>query len=259
MIARLLVTTTERCATSHAARAELVADRLGVDFVPRTEHLRPMMAARGATHAYVISTKGEALRDGQTELVIGPGLFHQLSDVGDMHPLARACRPVDGAPIETVVDATLGLGKDAIHLAELLGCTVLGLEASPILFSLVEAGLGRLALDERPWAAAARRVTAVLADSRDWLAGAPAGSADIVYLDPMFESPHKSAPGFGLLRDVALSGPLTPDWIAAATRVARRRVVVRLGKGEGAALTEGWSLVRGKSVDYKYLDVARSE
>ena len=58
------------------------------------------------------------------------------------------------------------------------------------------------------------------------LAAMPDSSADIVYFDPMFRKPGKSASSFDIVRQFAHVGALTASAIAQAKRVARRRVVV---------------------------------
>jgi hypothetical protein len=50
-------------------------------------------------------------------------------------------------------------------------------------------------------------------------------------LDPMMSKPKKASPGFLVLRDFAVPDRATPDLLLQARRVARRRVVLKLGKG----------------------------
>jgi hypothetical protein len=137
---------------------------------------------------------------------------------------------------DRVLDATLGLGADALVAAAAVGGrgAVVGLEASPLLAALTGAGLARLA-DE-----AARRVTVLHADAAAWLARAAAErprSFEVVVFDPMFRHGRAEPPGFDLVRRLGDPRPLAPATLAAARRVARRWVVVKDG-------TPGWDLAR---------------
>jgi 16S rRNA (guanine1516-N2)-methyltransferase len=136
-------------------------------------------------------------------------------------------------PGDAVLDATLGLGMDALVAAEAVGPAgrVLGVEASPALAALVAEGLRRHGSD------AARRIEVVAADAADVLARAPPRSFDVVVFDPMFREPRAGAPGFDLVRRLAEPRPLAPELLGRAREVARRWVVVKDG-------TPGWDLAR---------------
>ncbi len=204
-------------------------------------NLAPLLARRADPLAYVISRAREALCAPGAELTTGPGMFHHVLDLGARHPLAIA---VGNAA--SVVDGTLGLAKDALHIAQLTGAAVTGLEGSLPLATLAEAGLQRLARDGAPWSPAAARVTVVAADAREWLA-TRLRCVDVVYLDPLFETPGQAAPGFELLRRLALPTPLE-HLLEVARRAAKLRVVVRLPRA--VALPPGATRVRGQAVDY---------
>jgi 16S rRNA (guanine1516-N2)-methyltransferase len=127
------------------------------------------------------------------------------------------------APGERVLDATLGFGQDARVAARLVGPTggVVGLESSLPLAVLAEATLAR----ERSERSAAIEV--LHQECGDFLAGTAAGTFDVVLFDPMFGRALASQPGFELLRRHANPGPLTPQMLADARRVARRLVLVK--------------------------------
>ena len=173
---------------------------------------------------------------------------------GRGHPLIEAVCPSGEAPPERVIDATLGLAKDALHVATVLGCPVTGLERVRLLCCLAEDGLAQLAREDRPWSAGARRVEVVEADAAVWLAAQPTASADVVFLDPMFPRPRPAAAGFELLRAVAWPAPLSPALLREATRVARR-VVLKVPAGDPADAhspdARAWTRrVSGTQLDY---------
>jgi hypothetical protein len=136
-------------------------------------------------------------------------------------------------PGDTVIDATLGLGADALVAAAACGPggRVVALEASPVLAAWVAEGLRRL--DAEP----ARRIEVRAGDHLAALAALPARSADVVVFDPMFRHARAEPGGFDLVRALADPRPLSGEAVAEARRVARRAVVVKDG-------APGWDLAR---------------
>jgi 16S rRNA (guanine1516-N2)-methyltransferase len=136
-------------------------------------------------------------------------------------------------PGDEVLDATLGLGADALVAAAACGPggRVVGLEASPTLAAWVAEGLRRL--DAEP----ARRIEVRSGDHAAHLAALPAASFDVVLFDPMFRHGREAPGGFDLVRRLADPRPLEAAALAAARRVARRWVVVKDG-------APGWDLAR---------------
>ena len=90
----------------------------------------------------------------------------------------------------TVVDATAGLGRDALVLAS-LGAKVTLVERQPAVAALLADGLRRAALDPELADWLPERMQLVFAASQQALTELP--SPDVVYLDPMFPAREKSA------------------------------------------------------------------
>jgi hypothetical protein len=136
-------------------------------------------------------------------------------------------------PGDAVLDATLGLGMDALVAAGTVGAAgrVVGIELSPALAALVAEGLARLQLEP------ARRVEVVAGEAGEVLAGMAPRSFDVVLFDPMFRHGRAQGPGFDLVRRLGDARPLSPESLARARCVARRWVVVKDG-------TPGWDLAR---------------
>ncbi len=252
----LVVTTGQDPPSGLVERAREVAARCGLAYVPRTDSLPRVLRRCGAEGAYVVTTPLAEIRARGQHLSAHPSTARVCLHTGRRHPLLRAVAPADGAPVRHVVDATLGQAKDALHLAAVLGCRVTGLERAPLLACLAEDGLARFAArGEAPWAEAAPRIAVEVADAETWLAERPAGSADVVYLDPMFPSPLEAGAGFDLLRALAHPAPLTPGLLAEARRVAAQRVVLKVPAGLRPADLEVdpgvWSArVQGRRLDY---------
>lgn len=182
-----------------------------------------MFEDSNAVHLYVVARAHDELRDaGGNACFVQEGLLASKLTTGRAHPFLRAIGEAD-----SVVDGTLGLANDALHIATVLGCTVRGIEGSALLHALQEEGLPRLA---RTWPAAAA-ITTEHGLAHEVLATMASASIDVVSLDPMMSRPKKSTPSFSLLRDFALADRASPALLREAARVARKRVVLKLGKG----------------------------
>lgn len=223
----MIVTTSVNAGERERRRAEDVAARCGVPFVPRRG---PPVGL-----AYVVGRDRERLAEGVRSVSVGRGLLHARRAAGLAHPYLRAI-----GPARRVVDATLGLAQDALHVADVLGAEVTGIEASPAVHALCEEGLARLLRDGL---AAAGRVRLVSGDARRVLA--EVGEADVVVMSPMYDAPETAAPGFDLLRRVAHADRFDDDWLAAAWAIAPR-VVVKVPRGTAVG-----TCVRGAGADYQ--------
>lgn len=179
-------------------------------------------------YLYVVQRAHDEVRDvaGHT-CFVQEGLLSSKLTTGREHPYMRAILG-DDAQVASVLDGTLGLANDALHAATVLDCGVRGIEGAPLLHALLEEGVPRLA--RTGWPAAAR-ISVELGNTLDVLRACADGEVDVVTLDPMMSRAKKSAPSFSLLRDFALAERATPELLAEASRVARRRVVLKLGKG----------------------------
>lgn len=138
--------------------------------------------------------------------------------------LARACGV--GSDV-SVLDAMAGFGLDGLTLARLGGLVTM-CEQHPLVFPLLEDGVGRLAPD----LLVGGRIVLHRMDVMDQLAAET--RYDVVYLDPMFSArgargksalPNKRAQY--LAEMVGNCGQDLEELLAAARRCARRRVVLK--------------------------------
>ena len=148
-----------------------------------------------------------------------PSMARRLRTARRTDPLPRAVG-MHRRRVERLVDATAGLGRDAMVLAS-LGCTVTALERVPALCMLLH-----LAAD-----AAALPVEVVQTDAVSWLQRArdAAEAPDVVYLDPMFSEQGKAQVKKEMQACRALAGPAEDahQLLAAARAAARDRVIVK--------------------------------
>lgn len=221
-------------------RARRLARELKVPFVERRRkglsHLAeaptlrlPGFAAVSARPVVVVERSGLAVWVGETRLVYHPGMaLHRLRQLerGLSDPMLEAMALEGG---ETVIDATLGLGSDALVAAYAVGEAgkVVGLEAVAILAVLVREGLKSYPWPQADYREAADRIEVRIDDHLRFLEGAQPGSADVVYFDAMFERPLSGSASMVAWRRLARPGAVLPQALALARRVARRRVVVK--------------------------------
>ena len=148
---------------------------------------------------------------------------------GPMARRVRTARRTDSLPraigmhrrrVERIIDATAGLGRDAMVLSA-LGCAVTAIERVPALCFLLQ-----VAVKE-----SAANIDVVHGDAVEWLRAHAEGAdpAAVVYLDPMFSDPKKAQVKKEMQACRALAGPPTDTsaLLAAARAAARDRVVVK--------------------------------
>lgn len=230
-----LVTTSSKGTPTAIHRAETLSRRFGIPYVPRRGPLHPLLKGR---MAYLVERSKESVTDGVRKLFVDVGLLHAKVASGDRHPLIRALGGCD-----TVIDGTLGLAGDALHLAAVLGADVHAAELSPVVRELAIDGLARLSSGK--WADVASRIVVHEGSAHD-LCGSM--RADAVFLAPMFTAPAAAAPGYDLFRSIADHQICDAATLAEAKRAADR-VVVRVEKG-GPAPGPDMTALRGKAVDY---------
>jgi hypothetical protein len=239
---RLAVTTTHVVDGARQERAAALAARFSCPLLPRAAFAR-MARDHDVDCFYVVRPEREELRTAAppptgASTHVQPGLMPTKLGEGLRHPLIRAVRGAvdaaddpDAADVDSVFDGTLGLANDAVHVAAVTGARVVGCEGSVVLHALLEEGLPRIAASSEPWAEAAARITLTHGDSAEVLARMADDSVDVVVLDPMMSRRKRSAPSFLLLRDFAVPDRASPRLLHEARRVARRRVVLKLGRG----------------------------
>lgn len=140
--------------------------------------------------------------------------------------IAKACGLKSGQT-PSVIDATAGLGRDAMVLAS-LGCQVSLIERCPAVFALLQDGYRRAchSLEIGDWVN--ERISLHQGHGPQLLPTLP--SHDVVYLDPMFPHRQKSAQvkkEMRVFQQVVGDDPDADELLEAALAVAQKRVVVK--------------------------------
>lgn len=218
---RIAVSTCYDPTDAHRARAHALGERFAAPVVERRA-FDAMFLATGATHLYVVGRAREEVRAREGSCFVQEGLLATKLHEGAHHPFVRAL-----GPCTSVVDCTLGLANDALHAATVLRCSVLGVEGSPVIHALLQEGLPRISRSHP----GGLRIDLIHGDALEVLRGLADRSRDVVFLDPMMSRPGRSAPSFEVLRAFAVPEPASAELLREAARVARSRVVLKLGKG----------------------------
>jgi len=234
-----------------AERAESLAGRLGLELVDEDR-----WKERGDL-ALVFEDGRLALCDRDTPRGRGVAtdfgrvpIRHGQVQVSRQQPLGR----VFGAKVETIVDATAGLGRDSFLLA-CMGYDVTSIERSPVVAALLRNGHARALADGRLRAAVGGNWRIVEADACAWLASLlPEECPDAVYLDPMFPPKRKKSAlakkAIRLVRRVVGEDPDAEALFEAAARAARVRVVVKRADDAPPLVPRPTASVTGKLVRY---------
>ena len=232
--------TTARNATGGAAAAQARswAEQLGALYVERPHNMGvdELMAQHDLAALVVGEKDGPRIHSAAGSFAYHPGMavlrLQQLKRGAKEHLLtALDLRPgkrvLDLRPGKRVLDATLGLAADAAISSYAVGeaGTVVGLEASPLLYFAVSYGLKNYVAEDADLTAALRRIQPVQALAENYLAQCAPDSFDVVYFDPMFRHPVNGAKGMEALRPLSYEEALSTETLQLALRVAPRVVI----------------------------------
>ncbi|WP_400163458.1 class I SAM-dependent methyltransferase [Brevibacillus sp. TJ4] len=261
----MIVTTGLEPTPETLQHAEELASRFGLCVQKRGDASIAQMRKRyGDDEILVVSAQGARIEIPGKK----PFFFHPNTAAfrikrlmrGDTDTMLAACQIQPG---DEVLDATLGLGADAIVFAHATGADgrVVGIESEPLIAFIVEDGLRHWPSDSAELREAMHRVEVRLGNHLEVLAGLPDRSFDVVYFDPMFESTVTSSSGIAGVREFADQATLREDAVKEALRVARKRVVLKEGKAGRLYGQFGFTPFRTRTqqVVYSYIEIGGGE
>lgn len=232
----------------HVPRARALADKVGGAYAEPDGVCPDALALRLDGAGLALTCAGMELRPDFSRMLarLRPAaLAREL--------LVRAAR-VRGVARPRAVDATAGLGEDALLLAA-AGFEVELFERDPVIAALLEDAVARARRDGA-LADAAGRMRVVAGDSAAALVqmGERGDRPDVVYLDPMFPGRTKSAAvkkKFQLLHRLERPCDDEVELVAAACAARPRKIVIkRPVKGPYLAGVKPSHSLAGKAVRY---------
>lgn len=186
------------------------------------------------------------------EFVEGTAAHRLRYGGGTNQALARAIG-IKGRGRPTVLDATVGLGRDAFVLAS-IGCPVVCCERSRVVHALLQNGLQRAA-EVKAIRPIVERIHLLQHDAIAFTKNLPAvDRPDVIYLDPMFPQRSKSAlvkKEMRLLQSLIGDDEDADQLLSLALKVAHKRVVVKRPRlARPLAGREPHAQINGKSTRY---------
>lgn len=176
----------------------------------------------------------------------GAASYRRQFGGGKDEAIAKACGLNKKRDLQ-IIDATAGLGRDALVLAN-LGAKITLVERNPMVAALLHDGLRRASLNSATIDIAAR-MQLYFSPAQAALTELP--MADVVFLDPMFPPREKSAlvkKEMRAFHDVVGSDTDADALLAPALALAKYRVVVkRPGYAEVLAGAAPQLIVKGKN------------
>ncbi len=163
-------------------------------------------------------------------------------------PLARAV----GARVRRIVDATAGLGQDALLLAA-MGYEVIALERSPVVAALLRDGVARAQHDQRLARLIGDRLRVLNVEARE-LIPQLRPRPDTIYIDPMFPPKRRRSAlppkRVRWLRDLVGDDADAAELAELCLRFADKRVVIKRADDAPALLPAPNLSYRTKLVRY---------
>jgi len=206
-------------------------------------------------------TAGETHRQPTRVDFTDAALHYRLGNSGKQQGLAKAVGLNKHKPMH-VLDATVGLGRDAFILAS-MGCQLTMLEQSTIVYSLLADGLLRAeALGDEELQRIIKNMSLQQVKAQDWFTEIMQNKQprpDVIYLDPMFPPRSKTASvkkDIGLLQEILGFDEDCETLVELAKNCARHRVVVKKpgkkpGKKMGVEKNKPSFVVPGKTAHFE--------
>lgn len=226
-----IITTAGRTNISMIQTAKEIASLLKISYVERNKKSVEKIQQEHQANVMVVGKERlEYFPYGS----LTPFFFHPNSAAfrmkrlikGDKDPFLLATELSKG---DKFLDTTAGLCSDSLIAAYAIGDTgiVNALEKDKIIAYMVQQGLKKYSTDFSILQHTMRQISICHDDALNFLKRAEDNSYDVVYMDPMFEEEIIESTNFQSLRDIGVHGGLSNEWVEQATRVARKRVVLK--------------------------------
>jgi 16S rRNA (guanine1516-N2)-methyltransferase len=225
---KFVVTTSHKPSKEQVLKAKELAEKLGVDYIPRRQ-LSERVNKGEIDFYYVVEASGRIVIRWKG----GEFFFHPSVAKVRMKNLESGGRDylIDVMKFEgdeVVLDTTFGLGAEAILMAAFLPRgKVIGLEKSIHIYNVVKYGLLNYKPNVRWIEKAMKRIELIHTDFKEFIRKAEDESYDIVYCDPMFENPKFESSSMNPLRPFASYDTITEEDVRHMLRIAKKKVVLK--------------------------------
>lgn len=228
------VTVGRNCGSAYVEQAKAWAQQLGVNYFdrPQNQKLEEYLKDHQLEAAIIATSQGPRIFTALTDFHYHPGMavlrLQQLKK-GEGDHFKEALNLKKG---DRVLDCTLGLASDAAIASYCVGPkgSVTGLEASELLFFVVNYGLHNFEAEDPELTEALRRIRAIPAVAKDYLKALveqhkPEDLFEVIYFDPMFRRPVKGSVAMDALRPLSYEKPLDRETVELALKLAPRVVI----------------------------------
>ncbi len=219
------ITTADKYTKEQEEAARTLAKQVNCRFVPRKKALFENTTLVCGTNSFVLYSRHK-----KDKLFFHPSLARSRIRQFDRDGGDTLIQAMDLKMGHHVLDCNLGLATDALVASHVVGKSgrITGLESVKPIAETIRLGMRVYSEDDWiPWQEIFSRIEVINTSYKTYLPTLGDNSIDVVYFDPMFETPIESSPSIAPLRIWAnFEFPDQKD-IRQALRVARKRVVMK--------------------------------
>ncbi|QQZ11098.1 class I SAM-dependent methyltransferase [Heyndrickxia vini] len=252
----MIVTTAGRTNEQMIEKAKVIAKELDAEYIPRKKQSINKMKQLLDDDCIIIGKDRLELHPFQSDV---PFFFHPNSASfrikrllrSELDPFIKATNLKNGS---TILDCTMGLASDSIVASFVVGNRgkVYSLEGNKYLHYIVKKGLETWSSDIEEMNLAMKRIQTRNLDFKDVLKRLPDQFVDVIYFDPMFEDQILTSDGIAALRKFALYTGINDDIIYEATRVAKKRIVLKDHFRSERFAKYGFQVIERKSAKFHF-------
>jgi 16S rRNA (guanine1516-N2)-methyltransferase len=227
----MIVTTTYEPSESTTKQSKKLSEELNCKWVPRKKNsLVKLNSLHHESCIFVVSDKEIKYYHGDQP----PLFFHPSTAMvrvkrliqGEQDTLVKYSNFVAG---DSLLDCTAGMASDSIVFSFHGGAAsdITALESEFVPYVILREGLNRYSTEIPALNDAMRRIRLKQEHHLSYLKRQPDKSIDIIYFDPMFQTPIEESSSLSPLRHVANHESLELESVNQAKRVARKSVVLK--------------------------------
>ncbi len=187
------ITTAKRTSERQLEVIEGLIKQFNLPFFTRNKRsIKDILKRHHLDYLFVVESDKLYLSDGTSKFFWHPNTAILKLKENNGGPLIKA---LDLSPADHVLDCTLGLGADALLIANVIGesAKVTALEASPYIAYLTERGMHTS--EHQIIRQLATRIDIINCNYQDYLKNNTQKNIAVIYFDPMFKQANNAACG----------------------------------------------------------------